>query len=97
MAGWILESSDPALVLRLPVETTRTVGRTSKADFILDAPLVSRVHCRLAVDKSDRLSVEDLASTNGILLNGRRIIQSTLEAGDVLTIGRVEFTAKLAT
>jgi len=66
------------------------VGRTARADFILDAALVSRVHCRLTADKSDQLVVEDLKSTNGTLVNGKRVERQVLKAGDVVTIGRVE-------
>jgi pSer/pThr/pTyr-binding forkhead associated (FHA) protein len=91
MPGWILESSDPAMVLRLSDNTVKTVGRTARADFIVDAPLVSRLHCRLTADASDQLFVEDLESTNGTLVNGKRIDRSVLKTGDVLTVGRVEF------
>jgi len=92
MAGWKLESTDPAVVLRLPAGAIKTVGRTSKADFILDASLVSRVHCRLSADQPDQLIVEDLKSTNGITVNGERVERSALRTGDVLTVGRVTFT-----
>jgi pSer/pThr/pTyr-binding forkhead associated (FHA) protein len=72
----------------------KTVGRTARADFILDAALVSRLHCRLTADRSDQLIVEDLGSTNGILVNGRKVDRSVLRAGDQLTVGRVEFVVK---
>ena len=92
IGGWILRSKDDAVVLyRLPPGSVKTVGRATRADFILEAPLVSRVHCRLTADKSDQLVVEDLDSTNGILVNGTRVARQVLKAGDVLTIGRVEF------
>ena len=44
MPGWILDSRDPELILRLPAGTKKTVGRAVPADFIVDAALVSRVH-----------------------------------------------------
>jgi pSer/pThr/pTyr-binding forkhead associated (FHA) protein len=95
MPGWILESADPALTLRLPSGVVKTVGRTTKADFILEAALVSRVHCRLSAG-DDQLTVEDLGSTNGTLVNGARVTKSPLVAGDVLTVGRVEFRVQRA-
>ena len=91
MPGWILESSEPLMVLRLPENSVKTVGRTARADFILEAPLVSRLHCRLTAAASDQLVVEDLKSTNGILVNGKPVERSVLKTGDVLTVGRVEF------
>ena len=42
MPGWILESADPPIILRLPGAAVKTVGRTARADFIVEAPLVSR-------------------------------------------------------
>ena len=92
MSGWILESADPAVLLRLPVGVVKTIGRTAHADFIVDAALVSRLHCRLTAEAPDQLVVEDLNSTNGILVNGERVERSTLRTGDVLTVGRVAFT-----
>lgn len=95
MPGWILESTDPAITLRLPPGVVKTIGRTARADFIVDAALVSRLHCRLSSD-ADQLIVEDLDSTNGTLVNGARVSKSPLEAGDVLTVGRVEFKIERA-
>jgi pSer/pThr/pTyr-binding forkhead associated (FHA) protein len=91
--GWILTSrDDDPVTFRLMAGQVKTIGRTARADFILDAPLVSRVHCRLTADKSDQLVVDDLGSTNGTLVNGKRVEHSLLKAGDVLTVGRVEFS-----
>lgn len=93
MIGWILQSTgDYEQTLRLPKGAVKTIGRTARADFIVDAPLVSRIHCRLTAEPSDQLVVEDLESTNGTLVNGRKIDRSVLREGDKLTVGRVEFT-----
>jgi pSer/pThr/pTyr-binding forkhead associated (FHA) protein len=92
MPGWILDSRDPELVLRLPAGTNKTLGRAVPADFIVDAALISRVHCRLDAGNRDGLGVEDLGSTNGTIVNGERVERALLQTGDVLTIGRVTFT-----
>jgi pSer/pThr/pTyr-binding forkhead associated (FHA) protein len=95
MSGWILQGADDAsLILRLPTGSVRTIGRTARADFIIDAALVSRLHCRLTADKSDQLFVEDLNSTNGTCVNGQRIERQALRPGDVLKVGRVTFTVQ---
>ena len=72
----------------------KTVGRAPRADFIVDAALVSRLHCRLTLDRGGRLEIEDLGSTNGTWLNGRKVERSPLNEGDTLKIGRVEFSLK---
>lgn len=96
MSGWILESTEPQLIIRLPAGSVKTLGRTARADFIVDASLVSRLHCRLSADASDRLTVEDLGSTNGTLVNGTKVSRSELKTGDVLTVGRVTFVVQPA-
>jgi pSer/pThr/pTyr-binding forkhead associated (FHA) protein len=96
MPGWILRSEATdgigAMVLRLPNGSVKTLGRTARADFIVQAPLVSRLHCRLTADASNQLVVEDLGSQNGTRVNGRKVDRATLKAGDRLTVGRVEFS-----
>jgi pSer/pThr/pTyr-binding forkhead associated (FHA) protein len=71
----------------------RTVGRAAGADFIVDAALVSRVHCRFTVLPDGALEVRDLESTNGTFVNGARITAVQLTAGDRVQIGRVELIA----
>src|SRR5262245_36333449 len=71
----------------------RTLGRATGADFIVDAALVSRVHCRLTVLPDGGLEVRDLESTNGTFVNGARIDHARLAAGDRLQVGRLELIA----
>ncbi len=94
---WILESTDPEyeLVFRLLHGDPKTLGRAPRADFIVDAPLVSRLHCRFSVD-GDGLCVEDLGSTNGTWVNGRKVKDASLVAGDKIKVGRVVFNVKAA-
>jgi pSer/pThr/pTyr-binding forkhead associated (FHA) protein len=92
---WILQSAaDPdgdAMTFRLPPGSVKTVGRAPRADFVVDAALVSRLHCRLtAADES--VDVVDLDSTNGTYINDQRVKTGCIKNGDRLRIGRVEFT-----
>jgi len=96
MPGWILRADgDPPIIIRILAGSTKSIGRTARADFILDAALVSRVHCRLTADRSGQLIAEDLDSTNGLQVNGARVERSALKSGDVLTIGRVDLAVEL--
>lgn len=92
MPGWILQSDGVSpITIRLMPGAVKTVGR-AQADFIVDAALVSRRHCRLTAEASDQLVVEDLGSTNGTQVNGKRVKRGVLRPGDRLTVGRVVFT-----
>ena len=88
---WVLRSNDPAVVMRLPPGTSRTIGRSPRADFVVDSPLLSRVHCRVSAADAG-LAVEDLQSTNGTYVNSKRVEQSPLRDGDRLRLGRLELT-----
>jgi pSer/pThr/pTyr-binding forkhead associated (FHA) protein len=91
---WILQSVEPAdadLTFRLLPGTLKTMGRAPRADFVVDAALVSRVHCRFTLRATNELELEDLGSTNGTFVNGEKVTRATLSDGDKLTIGRVLF------
>lgn len=91
---WILQSVDPAelaLTFRLLPGTLKTMGRAPRADFVVDAALVSRVHCRFVLNGTNQLEIEDLGSTNGTFVNGKKVTRVALTSGDKLTIGRVQF------
>ena len=89
---WILQSSDAAAdgwTFRLMPGAIKTVGRAPRADFIVDAALVSRLHCRLTA-ADGHVEVVDLRSTNGTFINDKRIDKASLSAGDRLRVGRIE-------
>jgi len=92
---WILQSATDtdgdSWTFRLPPGATKTLGRAPRADFVLEAALVSRLHCRLtASDKA--IDVVDLDSTNGTYINDQRVRSGTLASGDRLKVGRIEMT-----
>ena len=93
---WILQTAGEGAaeqLFRILPGNARTVGRATGADFIVDAPLVSRVHCRLTALPSGELEVKDLESTNGTFVNGRRVEQAQVAPGDRIRIGRLELIA----
>jgi pSer/pThr/pTyr-binding forkhead associated (FHA) protein len=90
---WILQSAEPEVRFRLATGAVKTVGRAPRADFVLDAALVSRLHCRITAG-ADKLEVVDLKSTNGTFVNDKRVAKAQLAAGDRLRVGRVELTVE---
>lgn len=88
---WILQGSadEQPLLFRIRQGAVKTIGRAPGADLILDAALVSRVHCRLEAGDA-AVEVVDLSSTNGTFVNDKRIDKATLQDGDRLRVGRVE-------
>ena len=70
------------------------VGRSREADIVLQDPNVSRRHAELRRDEGG-WQVVDLGSTNGIKVNGRRVDNQPLSAGDKITIGVTDLTFEL--
>ena len=69
------------------------VGRSAGCQLSLDDPLVSRRHAMLVVSR-DVVTVEDLDSRNGVLVNGERITgKTTVQPGDKILIGSQELLA----
>jgi pSer/pThr/pTyr-binding forkhead associated (FHA) protein len=62
------------------------VGRDLPSDVIIRDASLSRRHARFQVVGAD-VMVEDLGSTNGTLVNGRRVSRQALADGDVIRIG----------
>ncbi len=90
---WILRATidEQTRTLRLPPGSGRTLGRSTHADFIVGDVLLSRIHCRLTATE-ENLAIEDLKSTNGTFVNEARIRFATLEDGDRVRVGKVEFS-----
>ena len=89
---WLLktaEDADAPFLFRILPGSIKTVGRAPRADFIVDAALVSRIHCRLTAGATE-LEVVDLESTNGTYVNGERAERAILRTGDRLGVGRVD-------
>ncbi|CAB4914282.1 unannotated protein [freshwater metagenome] len=66
------------------------IGRSADCDIVIDDANVSRHHAQLAYDLRDGWTIDDLGSTNGVLVNGARITgPAPLRPGDRLDIGTV--------
>lgn len=96
---WMLRTAEDAqqpFLFRITPGNIKTVGRAPRADFVVDAALVSRLHCRLAAGPGE-IEAVDLESTNGTYVNGQRVSRGTLKHGDRLRVGAVELVVTKAT
>jgi general secretion pathway protein A len=74
----------------VPVTPGRLIlGRTGDNDLQIDSKFVSRHHAQI-VTYGDESVVEDLNSTNGIYVRGKRVTKHQLRHGDVVVIGEHE-------
>jgi pSer/pThr/pTyr-binding forkhead associated (FHA) protein len=77
----------PAILLDKPI---LLLGRDLECDIRLDSRKISRRHCCIA-QVGDQLVVRDLGSTNGLRINGIRVVEGHLKAGDEFTIGNFRY------
>src|SRR5262249_28550842 len=82
------DGTGPAIVHVLGRKTS--IGRTPDNDLQLDAKFVSRHHAVILAGPLQTI-IEDLNSTNGVQVNGRRVTRHTLRDGDQITIGRAYY------
>jgi diguanylate cyclase (GGDEF)-like protein len=81
------------LAVQIPLERAEvTLGRALDADIRINDSRASRLHARIIteVDKATgiaRYSLKDLDSTNGTILNGKRIEHEVLQDGDKFEVG----------
>jgi chromosome segregation ATPase len=67
-----------------------TIGRTPDNDLMIDAKFISRHHAVILAGPTHTI-IEDLNSTNGVLVNGRRITRQTLKDSDIVLVGKAQF------
>ena len=67
------------------------VGRAVDNDVVLDDPSLSRKHGRLYRRGPAELEVEDLGSSNGSFINGRKVGRGVVKPGDVVRFGELSF------
>jgi len=74
-----------------PLSSNITViGRRHDCDLRIPLTLVSRRHCKLS--KNNKIiNIRDLGSRNGTFLNGKRIKEAAINAGDYIGIGSLTF------
>lgn len=69
-----------------------TIGRRESCDISLKFPNISGLHCELAFKDAGFWQIRDLGSTNGIKVNGQRVLTRALRPNDELAIGKRRYT-----
>jgi len=88
MPAHLLSLTDgPSILIDKPI---LLFGRHEECDVQLNSKKVSRRHCCLA-QVNDYLVVRDLGSTNGVRINGQRVVEGRLLPGDELQIGNFKY------
>src|SRR5436190_13547043 len=91
MPAQLLALTDgPSILLDKPI---LLLGRHGECDVQLNSRKVSRRHCCIA-QVHDYLVIRDLGSTNGVRINGVRVVEGKLGNGDELTVGNSRYRVR---
>jgi pSer/pThr/pTyr-binding forkhead associated (FHA) protein len=74
----------------VPADRPRLLGRSSQCDLVIDHPSVSRRHAELEVYPGG-IRVTDVGSSNGTFVESRRVTQATIDPGQQVRFGGLEF------
>ena len=73
-----------------PLFGTMTVGRAADCDISIPGEEISRKHAKLQV-QIDGIAIEDLGSSNGTFINGKRVQSGLAKGGDEIRLDTVRF------
>lgn len=75
-----------------------TIGRGNEAELRIDDPGISRRHAQISLKESEHgtiVTVKDLGSTNGVLLNGHRVDESQVTDGSEVRLGNTVIVIRI--
>jgi|SRR6185312_4656362 len=67
--------------------TSVSVGRSSENDIVINDKTVSSNHCKIIQHDDGRIEINDLGSTNGTYVNGKKVLSAILNPGDEVLMG----------
>jgi chromosome segregation ATPase len=77
-----------------PLSRRTRIGRAPGCELHIESSSVSRHHALVLTNSRDVI-IEDLHSTNGVIVNGRKVTRQLLTDGDILTIGEAQFRLRV--
>lgn len=85
----VLAGDSVGKVIRLDPQRAMRAGRTRECEICFDCENISREHAVFELQKNGKTLIKDLGSTNGTIVNGKKIKSATLQDGDRICLGNV--------
>ncbi len=93
--GWIVATSGRHANQTFKFKPGRTlVGTGPDCDIVVDDQFMSAHHCEVRVEPNGSYKLVDLGSTNGIVVNDKKVREHELVDNDLFRLGRTEFKFK---
>ena len=95
--GWIVATSGKHADQTFKLKPSRTViGTASDCDIKVEDQFMSSKHCEVRFENGS-FKLFDLGSTNGIVVNDKKVREHELVDNDLFRLGRTEFKFKSIT
>ena len=85
----VLAGESVGRVVRFDANKVLLAGRARHCEIYFDCDNISREHARFEVDAEGNTRISDLQSTNGTLVNGKKVDTTILNDGDRICLGNV--------
>lgn len=85
-----LVSADGQLSFELRAGLPLVLGRALSSDLPVLDPTVSRRHAELTIEPTS-VQLKDLGSSNGTFVNGSRVTATSVQTGDRVVFGKIQF------
>ena len=85
----VLAGESVGRVIRLDPHKDLTIGRTRGCQLFFDCENISREHAIFEMGDEGQTLIRDLGSTNGTLVNGKKVDRAVLQDGDRICLGNV--------
>src|SRR5438874_12391939 len=85
----VVDGPDKGRSFPVPQGKTVRIGRGRQTAVGLNDPQVSRVHCQVHLDGTTAL-LSDVGSVGGTWVNGERVNERQLQAGDIIRVGTTQ-------
>ena len=76
------------------LNSVTVIGRRPECHLRVPVKVVSRRHCQLSHSEGE-LKIRDLGSLNGTFLNGKRVDETSVQAGDHIKVGPITLTLQV--
>ena len=88
----VLSGPNQGAEFGMSIDKTYVLGKDASSDIVFQDLSVSHRHAKLSISAAGEVTIEDLGSRNGIIINGLKLEQSaTLPSGGVVSIGTSVF------
>jgi hypothetical protein len=95
MVGWIVATSGKHTNQTFKFKPVRTlIGTGGDCDIVIEDQFMSSHHCEVRIEPNGSFKMIDLGSTNGIVVNDKKVREHELVDNDQFRLGRTEFKFK---